>query len=162
MKTLILVLVVLTLTPLAYGQGFHVMYGYPKTITLDGNDSTGVADTVNTFLPISVEGYQGFPFFRFCTDAVKASSATDSLTLKWRKHKGLRESDSLAGEAWHYFTVNGSVTTNNYTWADSAWYDAPIDFSGNPPDYVWLQSIFAGFSFNDSLALRLWYYDLKR
>jgi len=134
------------------------------TMTLDGAAAGGAADTLN--MPYEPGMYLGYPRLQIYTDAVKASSATDSLTMQYRPARGSAVADTFANMAWKSLVCDlfggADVAFTDFDWVDTGWYQGIFDFDGEIPDWIQIRAWFGGASANDSLELSLLLRDLRR
>jgi len=134
------------------------------TMTLDGAQTGGAADTINYGYEPGM--YLGYPEFRIYTDAVKASSATDSLTIQYRPARGSAVADTFGNMSWKTLMCDlfgsADIAFTDFDWVDATWYQGVTDFDGDIPDWIQVRAWFGGASANDSLALRLQLRDLRK
>lgn len=156
MKKLLYVIIAVMIAGVAFGQVTKSKMLDDRTITLDGAVAGGDCDTTNFPLPLGLN--RGYPFLEINPNAVKASSATDSLTMRYRGARGIAIADTFVQD-WSPLNIDLFETTDaaitDYDWADSAWYHCPIDLGGEPYDYIQIESRFEGASANDSLEVRI-------
>jgi len=162
MKKVYLLLLMLLLSGGAQAQWISDVIA-DCTITLDGAVAGGALDTV--MFVLKPNNQRGYPVLEINPDAVKASSATDSLTLTYRIARAHLPADTFATVAFKtvqdYRCGAADVAFTEFDWEDDGWYTSILDFDGRPWDFMQLVAHFKGESANDSLELRLKFRDIK-
>lgn len=136
------------------------------TITLDGEFTGGTGNFDIITMPLWVSTMRGYPHMLINPNAVKASSATDSLSLEWRPCVGSTLADSLGAATFAYVAdwrnAAANVNFNAFDWADSAWYWGVLDLEGQTPEWIQVRAWLWGASANDSCALRIKMLDIQK